>query len=82
MANIQDKDDREEDLDPFRFACDSCGKTKVYDEDEIDKMKKPHPNPKEYAYDFFIPCPFCKKGFMEPPQVVSFFGAFEDLGED
>jgi hypothetical protein len=78
MANIQYKDALRDDFNPFRFSCDSCGKTKEYSEREIDKVKKPHPNPKEYAYDFFISCPFCEKGFMEPPEVVSFFGAFEE----
>ena len=61
-----------DDYDPFTFQCTSCGKKKVYTQEEIDKTKKPHPKPETYMFDFFIPCPFCKKGFMEPPTFVSF----------
>lgn len=81
MANLKNITSMKEEFNPFAFECDSCGKTKVYTEEEIDKTQKPHPNPKEYAYDFFIPCPFCNKGFMEPPAFFSFLGAFEDLNE-
>jgi hypothetical protein len=61
------------DFDPFTWACTSCGKTKVYTEEEIDKTKIPYPDPQNHDYDFYISCPFCKTGVMEPPAFVSFF---------
>jgi hypothetical protein len=51
-------------------------------EKEIEKTKKPYPDPQNHPYDFYITCPFCNKGVMEPPELVSFFGAFEDFPED
>ncbi len=81
MADLKNITSMKDDFDPFAFECDSCGKTKVYTDEEIEKVKKTHPNPKEYTYDFFISCPFCKTGYMEPPSFFSFFGGFEDLNE-
>lgn len=80
MTNLKQYNPNE-DFDPFTFECDSCGKTKVYTEEEIEKVKKPHPKPETYMFDFFIPCPFCKKGFMEPPEMVSFFDPFEEFNK-
>jgi len=69
-------------FDPYCFKCDSCGKEKQYTEEEIDTTKKPYPDPRNHAFDFYITCPFCKKGVMEPPEVVSFFGAFEEFNKN
>lgn len=70
-----------ESYDPFKFTCTSCGKTRVYTEEEIDKTKKPYTDPQNHDYDFYISCPFCTKGIMEPPEAVSFFGAFEEFNK-
>ena len=80
ITNMKHISEMKDVFDPFAFECNSCGKSRVYSEEEIDKVKKPHPNPKDYAYDFFIPCPFCKIGFMEPPSFVSFLGEDDDFG--
>ena len=69
-------------FDPFLFECNMCGKTKKYTQEKIDKEKKTHPNPKEYAYDFYIPCPFCKEGYMEPPTFVAADDIFFDFDEE
>lgn len=61
---------------------DSCGKERQYSEKEIEKKKKPYPDPQNHPYDFYIPCLFCKTGVMEPPELVSFFGAFDDFNEE
>lgn len=82
MTNVKViKKNQSFDFDPFNFKCNSCGKEKVYTDAEIDTKKKPYPDPQNYDYDFYITCPFCKKGVMEPPAFVSFHGAFEDLTE-
>ena len=70
-----------ENFDPFEWKCTSCGKTSIYIEEEIDKTKKPYADPQNHDYDFYISCPFCAKCVMEPPEVVSFFGPFDDLNE-
>lgn len=85
MANVKflkNKQQPFDDYDPFEFVCTFCGKTKVYTEEEIDNRKKPYPDPQNHDYDFFISCPFCTKGVMEPPTFISFFGAFEELDEE
>jgi hypothetical protein len=50
--------------------------------EEIEKTKQPYPDPHNHPYDFYISCPFCNKGVMEPPELVSFGDAFEDFTEE
>ncbi len=68
-------------FDPFLWKCDSCGKERQYTEEEIDKKKKPYADPQNHHYDFYVSCPFCKIGVMEPPEFVSFGGIFEDFND-
>jgi hypothetical protein len=70
------------DFDPFLWKCDSCGKEKQFTQKEIDKTKKPYSDPQNHSFDFYISCSFCHKGVMEPPELVSFGGAFEDFNEE
>lgn len=63
-----------DDIDPFKFCCDHCGKTKLFTEPEIEKVKQKTPNTKN---DYFILCQFCKKGIMQPPVFISSGGIFE-----
>jgi len=65
-------------FDPFEFECNLCGKTKVYTDEEIDKTKKPYKDPQNHDFDFYITCPFCAKGVMDPPEFVSFGGFLEE----
>jgi hypothetical protein len=65
--------------DPFVWKCDSCGKEKLYTQKEIDTTHKPWPDPENHERDYYITCPFCNKGVMEPPTFVSFGGFLEDL---
>lgn len=51
---------------PFEWECMICGKTLLFTEKESEKRKIRHENPKNYDFDFFIPCPSCEKGFMQP----------------
>jgi hypothetical protein len=82
MANTKIVKQIPDEFDPFLWKCDSCGKERQYTEEEIDKTKKPYADPQNHPYDFYITCPFCSKGVMEPPELVSFSGAFEDFTEE
>jgi hypothetical protein len=82
MANTKIVTQVPDDFDPFRWRCDSCGKERVYSEEQIEKTKKPYPDPQNHPYDFYVSCPFCTKGVMEPPDLVFFGGAFEDFNEE
>ena len=64
--------------DPFIWKCGSCGKDRKYTQKEIDKTKKPWPDPQNHERDYYVSCPFCQKGEMEPPTFISFFGAFNE----
>jgi len=68
-----------EEYDPFIWKCDRCGKERKYAQEEIDKIHKPWPDPQNHEYDFYITCPFCNQGVMEPPTFVSFGGFLEGL---
>lgn len=68
-----------EEYDPFIWKCDSCGKDRKYTQKEIDKKKKPWPDPRCHERDYYVSCPFCNNGEMEPPTFVSFGGFLEDL---
>ncbi len=65
--------------DPFQWKCDSCGKEKLYTQKEIDKTKKPWPDPQNHDSDNYVTCPFCKKGVMEPPTFITFGGLLEGI---
>jgi hypothetical protein len=82
MANIivvKDMATVFEEYDPFIWKCDSCGKEKLYTQEEIDTTHKPWPDPQNHDRDYYVTCPFCDKGVMEPPEFVSFGGFLEDL---
>jgi hypothetical protein len=79
MANTKIVKEIPDDFDPFLWKCDLCGKEQPLTEEEIEKTKKPYPDPQNHPYDFYITCPFCKTGVIEPPELVSFSGAFEDF---
>jgi hypothetical protein len=64
--------------DPFIWKCDSCGKERKYTQEEIDRKKKPWPDPQKHDRDYYVTCPICHTGKMEPPTFVSFFGAFNE----
>ncbi len=61
-------------IDPFEFCCDHCGKTKLFTEPEIEKIKQKTPGTEN---DYFILCQFCKNGHMQPPTFISTGGIFE-----
>jgi len=82
MANRKNFTDMPADYDPYRWGCSRCGKEQEYTQREIDKLKKPYPDPQNHDFDFYISCPFCQKGVMQPPQLVFFGGAFEEIGEE
>ena len=82
MANTRVVNSIPDDFDPFRWRCSSCGKEREYTQEEIDKQKVPYPDPQNHDFDFYISCPFCQKGVMEPPELVFFGGAFEEIGEE
>jgi hypothetical protein len=65
--------------DPYIWKCDSCGKERKYTQQEIDMNSKPWPDPENHNYDFYITCPVCGKGVMEPPTFVSFGEIFRWL---
>lgn len=82
MANIivvKDMATVFEEYDPFIWKYDSCGKEKLYTQEEIDTTHKPWPDPQNHDRDYYVTCPFCDKGVMEPPEFVSFGGFLEDL---
>jgi hypothetical protein len=60
------------DFNPFLWKCSSCGKEREFTPEEIEKEKKPYPDPENHDYDFYIMCTNCKKGVMEPPTFISF----------
>jgi phage terminase large subunit GpA-like protein len=68
-----------DDFDPFRWRCRSCGKEREYTQEEIDKLNQPYPDPENHPADFYVSCPFCQKGIMEPPESVFLGGAFKEL---
>lgn len=79
MANIivvKDFSKALEEHDPFIWKCDLCGKERKYTQEEIDKQKKQWHDPQNHDRDYFVTCPFCRKGEMEPPTFVSFGGFF------
>jgi len=63
-----------EDFDPYIWKCDSCGKERKYTQEEITTTHKPWPDPQNHDRDYYITCPFCGKGVMEPPELVLFGG--------
>ncbi|MBV8893893.1 MAG: hypothetical protein JO266_18310 [Acidobacteria bacterium] len=65
--------------DPFVWKCDCCGKERTYTQEEIDKTKKPWPDPQNHDRDYHVTCQFCSRGEMEPPSFVSFGGFLEGL---
>lgn len=68
--------------DPYIWKCDHCGKERKYIQKEIDKIHKPWPDPENHDTDFYIVCPFCNQGVMEPPTFVSFGGFLEGIGDE
>ena len=82
MVNTKMVKEVPDDFDPFRWRCDACGKERVYTEEAIEKTKKPYPDPQNHPYDFYISCPFCTKGVMEPPAMIFFGGAFADFNDE
>ena len=82
MANTRVVNSIPDDFDPFRWRCSSCGKEREYTQEEIDKQKVPYPDPQNHDFDFYISCPICGKGVMQPPHMVFFGGAFEEIGEE
>jgi len=82
MANTKIVTDIPDDFNPFRWKCGSCGKEREYTQGEIDKQKIPYPDPQNHPADFYVSCPFCGKGVMQPPELVFFGGAFEELSEE
>jgi hypothetical protein len=67
------------DFDPYLWKCDSCGKERKYTQEEITTTHKPWPDPHNHDRDYYLTCPFCGKGVMEPPELVFFSGAFEEF---
>ena len=63
-----------DDFDPFVFECDICGKTHLFTEEEIEEKKTKIPGTDD---DYWILCQFCKKGHMQPPQLVMKFDSFD-----
>lgn len=82
MANTKVVTEIPEEFDPFIWKCDSCGKEKKYTQNEIDRTHKPYPDPQNHDRDYYVTCPFCNTGIMEPPELVFFGGLFEELPED
>jgi len=82
MANTKDFDTLFADYDPYRWSCSLCGKEQEYTQEEIDKRKLAYPDPHNHDFDFYISCPFCDKGVMQPPHMIFFGGACEDFGDD
>jgi RNase P subunit RPR2 len=68
--------------DPYIWKCDSCGKERRYTQEEIDASHKPWPDPQNHDRDYYITCPFCNKGMMEPPTFVSFGGFLEEIFDE
>lgn len=64
------------------WKCDSCGKIKEYTHDESEKAEIPRPDTNPEALEYYVPCPFCKKGQMLPPTSNSLQQAFESLLTD
>ena len=69
----------EKDYGTVEWKCDSCGKIKKYTPDESENAEVPRPNTNPEDLDYYVPCPFCKKGQMLPPTFNSFDEAFESL---
>lgn len=81
MANIivvTDMSKALDEYDPFIWKCDSCRKEKKYTQKEIDTEKKPWRDPQNHDRDYYVSCPLCTKGKMEPPTFVSFGGIFNE----
>lgn len=53
--------------DPVEYKCDSCDKIKAYTDEELETAEIPKPGTLPSDWDYYIPCPFCKKGSMLPP---------------
>lgn len=64
------------------FICEWCGKTKGFTQEEIAKQKKFDPDIKSEGFDYYIPCPFCKDGYMFPKEEVVFRELATDLFGD
>ena len=79
MANTKVVKNIPVDFDPFLWKCDACGKERKYTQEEINTTHKPWPDPHNRDRDYYITCPFCHKGVMEPPELVLFSGAFEEF---
>lgn len=53
--------------EPVEWKCDSCNKIKAYTDEELETAELPKPSTKPEDWNYYIPCPFCKKGSMLPP---------------
>lgn len=82
MANTKVVNDIPDEFDPFLWKCDSCKKERKYTQEEIDTTKKPFTNPQDHDRDYYVTCPFFRKGVMEPPELIFFGGLFEGIGDD
>lgn len=81
MANTKVMTDIPDAFDPFVWKCDSCGKEKKYTQSEIDRTHKPYPDPQNHNRDYYVTCPFCHKGVMEPLELIFFGGLFEEIAD-
>lgn len=82
MANTKVVNNMPTDVDPYIWKCDLCGKEKKYTQEEIDTTHKPWPDPQNHDRDYFITCPFCNKGVMNPPEFIFFGGLFEESPDE
>lgn len=82
MANTKVVTEIPDAFNPFIWKCDICGKEKEYTQKEIDTTHKPYPDPQNHDRDYYVTCPFCHKGVMEPPELIFFGGLFEGIADD
>lgn len=63
LLNDKNKTTIEEDnYGTVEWKCDACSKIKEYTPDESENAEVPRPNTNPEDLDYYVPCPFCKKG--------------------
>ena len=65
--------------DAMTFVCEWCGKAKRFTRKEIEKKKKIDPNLKKEGFEYYIPCPLCKGGYMMTQEDIVFHQLAADV---
>jgi hypothetical protein len=49
------------------WVCDTCGNELTLTNEEIEELEQPRPGTRPEDWDYYMPCPLCKKGEILQP---------------